>query len=741
MDVEVVGVGGSEMHGGLLSRGSMEEEDVWWVGGHHLVSSDLGEHTPLPPSEFTWGEVAVFAREIVVSIRENRRNDLFAVHYGFDGWAVGCGDRQLDGLSVTIPRPKRTRTFDFVFRNHDTTWWTKAEDGRDFEVLLEDREGSWLDVRVSVTTMSGIESMLSLHRMKPFWMVPSILHSWSELKHETQFVLCQLRDARLLLIIPAVDSASGVRAVMGPRPCSSNNEGFRLEVLGAPYKNRSTLCMLSRSEPDENLYSFLPRSMKILKAKLQGTDLCLLQDREQPPLKITQRLGWCSWDAFDTSISLSAVQETLHHFRDQCGLLPSFIILDDGWQDGGEAWESPQQELKPVLKSFVANRKFGSHFADSIRSLKEEFDLSEVLVWHTIVGYWGGIAQALGDQAGVRIHQDVPGCFPPGLVLANPIEIRTYWEKIYQIIDPSDAHRFFDLYYENLRACGIDGVKVDGQALLEGMANQVAGGDRIRLARLYREAVSAAAAKHFPCDAAGFAPSLINCMSCSNDHLFLADSASTIWRVSDDHAFPGVEEDAATVARHIWHCAAVSTWLAEFFPVLDWDMFRTDAWHSYIHACARVIGGSPLVVSDGPGANTNTELLHSLLLSDQKTYMRALGRGRPTEDCVFLDPTVTLRIYKIWNANKVPWLAFAHMVSLMYHLTHCRGLCFSVISSYAPSTFAHFARMVHPRFEGWLEVTISLHAPLHRILSGSQLQGSLLYSPWTLNSTTLTVAC
>lgn len=37
-------------------------------------------------------------------------------------------------------------------------------------------------------------------------------------------------------------------------------------------------------------------------------------------------------------------------------------------------------------------------------------------------------------------------------------------------------------------------------------------------------------------------------------------------RVSDDHAYPGVPEDAASVARHIWHCSMNSLWLAPFVP-------------------------------------------------------------------------------------------------------------------------------------------------------------------------------
>ena len=44
---------------------------------------------------------------------------------------------------------------------------------------------------------------------------------------------------------------------------------------------------------------------------------------------------------------------------------------------------------------------------------------------------------------------------------------------------------------------------------------------------------------------------------------------AVLCRVSDDHAYPGVPEDAAAVARHIWHCSMNSLWLAPFVPRHD----------------------------------------------------------------------------------------------------------------------------------------------------------------------------
>lgn len=45
---------------------------------------------------------------------------------------------------------------------------------------------------------------------------------------------------------------------------------------------------------------------------------------------------------------------------------------------------------------------------------------------------------------------------------------------------------------------------------------------------------------------------------------------------ADDHAFPGVEEDAYSVARHIWACAVNTAWARSVLGDRcrpDWDMY------------------------------------------------------------------------------------------------------------------------------------------------------------------------
>jgi hypothetical protein len=41
--------------------------------------------------------------------------------------------------------------------------------------------------------------------------------------------------------------------------------------------------------------------------------------------------GWCTWDAFYSTVSARGLQEGLHSFAEG-GLQPRFVIIDDGWQ-------------------------------------------------------------------------------------------------------------------------------------------------------------------------------------------------------------------------------------------------------------------------------------------------------------------------------------------------------------------------------------------------------------------------
>ncbi|CAN4120260.1 unnamed protein product [Withania somnifera] len=98
---------------------------------------------------------------------------------------------------------------------------------------------------------------------------------------------------------------------------------------------------------------------------------------------------------------------------------------------------------------------------------------------------------------------------------------------------------------------------------------------------------------------------------------------------------------------YVWHALA-GYW---GWSTPCWSWARSLHPTAEYHAAARAIGGSPIYVSDKPG-NHNFELLKKLILPDG-SVLRAQLPGRPTRDCLFVDPARDgTSLLKIWNVNK-----------------------------------------------------------------------------------------
>jgi hypothetical protein len=68
-------------------------------------------------------------------------------------------------------------------------------------------------------------------------------------------------------------------------------------------------------------------------ARLSGTSKALA-DKELPPS--LDLFGWCTWDAFYSTVSARGLQEGLQSFAEG-GVQPRLLIIDDGWQVRGAA--------------------------------------------------------------------------------------------------------------------------------------------------------------------------------------------------------------------------------------------------------------------------------------------------------------------------------------------------------------------------------------------------------------------
>jgi raffinose synthase len=262
---------------------------------------------------------------------------------------------------------------------------------------------------------------------------------------------------------------------------------------------------------------------------------------------------------------------------------------------------------------------------------KDEFGVKTFLVWHAVSGYWGGVDGERLPGYGVV---DQTRQFGEGILAHVPSFNQMWWGNVFGLVPAAQIGRFYDDYHRALAAEGVDGVKVDSQAVLESVAQRQGG--RVAVTRTYREALEASVTKHF-------GGRLINCMSNAQE-TFYASRTSTLLRTSIDF-FPSMPE---THGMHLHTNALVGLWFGEFMHP-DWDMFQSSHEWGAFHAAGRAISGGPVYVSDKPGHH-DFALLAKLVCSDG-TVLRCDGPGLPTLDTLCADPTSDGTLLKIWNRN------------------------------------------------------------------------------------------
>jgi len=462
--------------------------------------------------------------------------------------------------------------------------------------------------------LPGLRRFTACPRYEPFWMIAHAGTALSEVRPETQYLLAELDGGTCVLLVPLLDGTA--------RCCLQGTEGGGLSLVAETddpdVPVPASIVGLYVAAGDDP-YGLLEEGARSVAARLGTTRL----RTEKTTPAFVGTFGWCTWDAFYHEVSHDKVREGLASFA-AGGLRPRYLILDDGWQSVRET--GPKEKR---LTAFAANEKFPGDLAPTVRMAKGEFGVEEFLVWHAFHGYWSGVdAEALPGY-GVEEREKAGS---PGLGEYNK-NIPEWFGANAGVVPPREAYRFFQDYHRHLRAQGVDGVKVDDQALME-MVCRGFGGGRVAAMRAYHEALEGSVAVHF-------GGNLINCMSCANEMLYQAP-ASNLTRTSTDF-WPKKPE---THGLHLYVNAQVSAWFGQFVAP-DWDMFQSGHPAGPFHAAGRAVGGCPVYVSDKPGVH-DFDLLRKLVLSDGSVPL-ADRPGVPTRDCLFHDPTQEDVLLKIAN--------------------------------------------------------------------------------------------
>lgn len=491
-------------------------------------------------------------------------------------------------------------------------------------------------------------------RFKLWWMTQRMGTSGRDIPLETQFLLVESKDNTET---GEQGDASTIYTVFLPLL-----EGPFRAVLQGNDRNELEVCLESGDsavETNQGLYLVYMHAgtnpFEVINQAVKGVEQHMQTFLHREKKKLPSFLdwfGWCTWDAFYTDVTAEGVDEGLKSLSEG-GTPPRFLIIDDGWQQienkAKEESASVVQEgaqFASRLTGIKENSKFQKNDQNNepvsglkhvVDEAKQHRNVKFVYVWHALVGYWGGVKPA---AAGME-HYDTALAYPvqsPG-VLGNQPDIVMDSLSVHGLglVHPKKVFNFYNELHAYLASCGVDGVKVDVQNIIETLG--AGHGGRVSLTRSYNQALEASIARNFPDNGC------IACMCHNTDGIYSAKQTAIV-RASDDF-YP---RDPASHTIHISSVAYNTLFLGEFMHP-DWDMFHSLHPVAEYHSAARAVGGCAIYVSDKPG-NHNFELLKKLVLPDG-SVLRAQLPGRPTHDCLFVDPARDgTSLLKIWNLNK-----------------------------------------------------------------------------------------
>lgn len=321
-------------------------------------------------------------------------------------------------------------------------------------------------------------------------------------------------------------------------------------------------------------------------------------------------LTYCTWNGIGQDLTEEKILDALNSLKEN-GIKITNLIIDDNWQSLDN---EGQEQFKRGWMRFEANKKgFPNGLQSAVERIRQKVpSIDHIAVWHTLLGYWGGISPDGDIAKGYKTK-----------VVKN---IESVASRTMLAVDPDDASRLCDDFYSFLVSVGIDSVKTDCQFFLDLLEDPE---DRARFTTAYQDAWSIASLRHFSARS-------ISCMSQTPQIIFHSQLPTTkprfLLRNSDDF-FPEVP------SSHTWHifCNAHNALFTQHLNIVpDWDMFQTGHDYASFHAAARCVSGGPISITDEPGR-------HDINLINQMTAETNQGKT------VILRPSVVGRTPDVYH--------------------------------------------------------------------------------------------
>ena len=452
-------------------------------------------------------------------------------------------------------------------------------------------------INISIANLMDEYQAMANYQHKDWWTRPFFTNNIKEVPERTQSLLLK-DDHHYYHLLPVCDQEART-------DLAGTEKGLQISVspFHGGYNQISTFAFILGAS--KNPFQLVNDNVK---TALNFCGQSVLSREEKSYPEILDYLGWCSWDAFYHEVNEEGILTKAEELK-QKNLPVKWMMIDDGWSEvSGRR-----------LQSFDADQtKFPNGLSGTVSSLKQEYGVNWVGVWHTLAGYWEGIA--------------------PDSSLAKSLDKHLYQAKNGSLIPSPNAEEgfgFWHAWHSKLKKDGIDFVKVDSQSAISNfMAHNQSVGEAASGAHT---ALEASCSLHFN-------NTVINCMGMAEENIWHRPY-SAVSRNSDDF----VPQELNGFKEHALQNAYNSLYHGAFYWG-DWDMYWTKNHDDQQNMILRVISGGPLYFSDAVDA-TNPEMIWPLIYKDGR-IIRCDQPGMPTEDCLFNDPFKTKVPLKIWNTSK-----------------------------------------------------------------------------------------
>ena len=429
--------------------------------------------------------------------------------------------------------------------------------------------------------LENYDSHMALYQHKIWWMRPSFGAAAEKIPEQTQLLVLKRGD-EYEVFLTYTD-----RQIRTDISGTENGIDLTISTSVTNHDRLSGLVMLWGKGQDP--YALTERFAEAVQDYTGGK--LLLRGQKAFPA-IFEGEGWCSWDSMGRDVSEQLLIEKMEELREK-GHEVSWVLIDDGWSETNQQTE--------MLTGFGADPvRFPGGLRQTVRILKEQYGVKYVGVWQAVKGYWHGI------ERGSAAHEE----------MAEHLMTYGNGELSYKP-DAGSAFAFWSRWHGQLRADGIDFVKIDGQSSFQDMVAGYADCGET-LEQMY-EGMEASVFLHF-------GGNLINCMGMGPENIWKR-TYSALSRTSDDY----LPRDLASFPEHARQNAYSSILHGELYYG-DWDMFWSSHPDALKSILLRMISGGPLYTSDGIGKSDAAVLAPAV--GDHAEILRCTGIGRPTLDCL-----------------------------------------------------------------------------------------------------------